>query len=96
MKNVLVFLPAFYLLVQTNFASKVASKPSTDKKSGGYLIKNDSGKFWALLSKKKHDSVEVRSKTRKRNKKTVETINRSNGIFYFSLLLNGLRLPHIS
>ena len=76
MKIVLVCLPAFCLLVRTNFASKFVRKPGT----GGHLVKTNSGKFSALLSNKKHDSVKVRSKTRKRNKKTEEAVNRRSDI----------------
>ena len=75
MKNVLIYLPAFYLLVPTNFASKVASKPST----GSQLIKTNSGKYFALLSKKKHDAVGDRGKRRKGNEKTVDAVNRRYG-----------------
>ena len=93
MKNVLLYLPAFYLLVQTNFASKDASNPS----SGDHLSKTKSGKFFALLSKKKNDFlVEVKSKTKTRNKKIVEAVNKHFGnvlISWFKIVADKLTDP---
>ena len=93
MKNVLLYLPAFYLLVQTNFASKDASNPS----SGDHLSKTKSGKFFALLSKKKNDFlVEVKSKTKTRNKKIVEAVNKHFGnvlISWFKIVADNLTDP---
>ena len=80
MKIVLFYLLAFCLLVRTNFTSKPGA--------GGRLIETNSGKFFALFSKKQN-SKEVRSNTRKKNERTVNGNNRygvpePQGNFVFS------------